>query len=141
MATKYQELVIRIVVGCLCVCMAPFLGVALIPLLIGAPLAVPALLLAGGGWLGWKTWLLLLEKLNPVQEVRHFRDAPVPNIAIWAFSCWDHAQRAVPCSLFPPVVVALHLANLLKLCKVLQLRSCRYMPSDCTHFLVAEQCC
>ncbi|KAK9842761.1 hypothetical protein WJX74_001948 [Apatococcus lobatus] len=48
--------------------MAPFLGVALIPLLIGAPLAVPALLLAGGGWLGWRAWLIVVDRLNPAQQ-------------------------------------------------------------------------
>ena len=102
MAAKYQELFFRVVIGCLCVCMAPFLGVALIPLLIGAPLAVPALLLAGGGWLGWKIWLLLLEKLNPGQEVKPFRNSLVPNIC--AFASWGHSVH-FPAA-FPSVVVA-----------------------------------
>ena len=46
------------------------MGVALIPLVIGAPLALPALLLAGGGWLSWRAWLLLMEQLTPAQQVR-----------------------------------------------------------------------
>ena len=72
MAANYQQLAFKLLAGCLFACLAPFLGVALLPLLIGAPLAVPALLLAGGGWLSRMAWLFLMEKLTPAQQVRPF---------------------------------------------------------------------
>ncbi len=75
MALSRQELLVAAFCSCIGLCLAPFLGVALIPLLVGLPLAIPAALLASGGWVGWQFWNFIAAQLFPPQQVKLCHEA------------------------------------------------------------------
>ena len=84
MAVKHRKLLIKLLLGCICVCIAPIMGVALTLFLIGVLLAVPALLLAGGGWLSWRTLLIPLLKLDTAEQVSLWRPSELESACLAA---------------------------------------------------------